>query len=141
MYRCLYLILFTFVKDWLVILGSNKLVLQICFLLFLVCFLLAVFRIKRKKCLTKEKKSVFTDFFFFLSFTRLLNKYYLKLKTDNSRQYLGIIFVSGFINNCDVNVCTPNADTFFTALEKRIAFLLFFFDSKIFSRALFLSHH
>ena len=104
-------------------------------------FLTSCFSNQEKKCLTKEKKSVRTDFFFFLSFTRLLNKYYLKLKTDNSRQYLGIIFVSGFINNCDVKVCTPNADTFFTALEKRIAFLLFFFDSNIFSRALFLSHY
>jgi hypothetical protein len=43
----------------------------------------------------------------------------------------------GFINNCDVTFCTPNAETFFISPWEWIAFLLFFFDSIRFSRALF----
>ena len=45
----------------------------------------------------------------------------------------------GFINNCDVTFCTPNAETFFISPWEWIAFLLFFFDSIRFSRALFLN--
>ena len=37
----------------------------------------------------------------------------------------------GFINNCDVTFCTPNAETFFISPWEWIAFLLFFFDSRI----------
>ena len=46
----------------------------------------------------------------------------------------------GFINNCDVKFCTPNAETFFISPWEWIAFLLFFFDSIRFSRALFLNY-
>ena len=54
-------------QNWLVVLGSNNAdIANLFFLLFLVCFISVLFD-REKKCLTKERKSVSTDFFLFMT--------------------------------------------------------------------------
>ena len=116
------------------------LVLQICFFVVFSLFHTSAFQIE-KKMFDQIKKVGFTDFFFITEFRcKVFVKYY---KPNNSQHpftwyylpktyfssFIGIkqIYICiGFINNCDVIICTPNADTFFISPWEESLFCCFF---------------
>ena len=120
---------------------QTKSVLQICFFVVFGLLHIGTFQNLRNECLTQREKSDPSDFFFVNSFfnyivilpiiTENLFSPYQSFNSDILLHSVLLIIVTYFF-------ALPMQKRFL-ALEKRIAFLLFFFDSNYFSRA-FLFH-